>query len=710
MSETLKDKITHGIENKTQRRALGGAMRRGREGRAVALQKMQDPEQFRRHVRSIKEESIDHLDGLIKQFISNATRRGAKVFLAKDGRAAVNYITEIARANGAKTIAKSKSLTTEEIEMNHPLEQMGYKIIETDLGERIIQLAGEKPIHLVFPASHKTIQQVAEIFSKEAGAPIPAEHSALMSYIRNSLREVFLQADIGVTGANVAIAETGTVIIETNEGNGRLVSAIPRVQIVVMGMEKVVPNIEAALEMVQAHPLNATGQKLTTYVSFFSGRCPLSGEDRARELHIVILDNNRRAMRADSDFREALYCIRCGACMNICPTYEVVGGHVFGHIYPGPIGIPWTAGVHGLNKTEFASLCVACGLCHEMCPIDIDIPYMIAKVKEQNKDRNGQIFANRVMMKYDDLAKVASLSAPLSNWILRRTVVRYLMEITLGIDKNRLLPTFSRHTFHRWWERHLSSVKSTDHKVAYFVDVYADCIRPDIGIAAVTLLEKAGAQVVVPIQKASGMPYFSYGELQKARKIAEFNVATMVPLVREGYEIVATEPTAAYCFKELYPKLLKSDDSQLVADHTQELLEYLSNFDQLRSAIKNVFSGVAGFHISCHQRTLREAAATLDLLRSTGLDLKVIETGTCCGMGGTFGLKAGVLGSQLSKEVGEPLFELFTNGQVEFGLTQSSVCTMQLEQGTNLRFEHPIAILAAAVEGRFSYLDHLRKH
>jgi iron-sulfur cluster protein len=661
---------------------------------------------LRERVRRTKEQSISNLDALLQEFVTNAKKRGARIFLANDGPMAINYIAKIAKANNAKLITKSKSLTSEEIEMNHPLEEMGYEVVETDLGERIVQIAKEKPIHLVFPAAHKTVDQIAELFSSDKSKVNP-DHSAIMKFVRENLRKIFLSADIGVTGANIAIAETGTIVIETNEGNARLVSSIPKIQVVIMGMEKIVPTIESAIDIIKAHPTSATGQQLTTYVSFISGRSPLN-QQKDRELHIIILDNGRTAMRDDLDGREALYCIRCGACMNACPTYEVVGGHVFGYIYPGPIGIPWTEGVHGLRHANFAALCIACGLCHEMCPVDIDIPYLIAKVKEQQNAVRGQSFVTKVMIRADEFTKTASTLAPISNWIVKQPSFRYLLEKALGIDRRRILPKFSRHTFDAWWGEHISTVEESQRKVAYFVDVYANYNRPDIGIGAVTLLERCGVKVVVPEQKTSGMPYFSYGELEKARAVAKYNVEHMLPFVRKGYCVVATEPTATYCFKELYPRLLMNDESRLVAEHTNEFLDYLSKIESFETYVKKIFSGKAGFHISCHQRSLGKGAATLGLLRKTGLEVKLIETGTCCGMGGTFGLKAGVLGYELSSEVGLPLFEMFKKGGIEFGLTESSVCTLQLEQGTGLLFDHPVAVLSAALEGRSEYVDHLR--
>ena len=248
----------------------------------------------------------------------------------------VNYCLELARKRSASVIAKSKSLTTEEIELNQPLVKAGIEVVETDLGELIIQLVNEKPFHLVFPSVHKMAPEVAEIFSRATGKKVANDIPTIMKVVREYLRPVFLDADIGLTGANIGIAETGGICIETNEGNGRLVSSIGGCHICVIGMEKIVESIEDAMLMILAHPISASGQLPTTYVTWMHGRSPLGDreESATRESHVIILDNGRSEMRDDPVMREALYCIRCGACMNICPTYGVVGGHTFGHIYP----------------------------------------------------------------------------------------------------------------------------------------------------------------------------------------------------------------------------------------------------------------------------------------------------------------------------------------------------------------------------------------
>lgn len=699
--QRLREKITESLKEEYQRRALLTAVKRGRDARAHALSQLPDSATFQQEVRAVKERCIKLLDELIVRFSENATARGAKVYFAKTGEEACNYLLSLAKARKAKLIAKSKSLTSEEIELNHPLEQAGLEVIETDLGERIIQLAGELPYHLVFPAVHKTAEQVAKLFSRATGEEVRSELSDIMSLMRRSLRPIFLNADIGLTGANIAIAETGAIVIETNEGNGRLVSSLPPVHVCIMGIEKIVETIEDALKLILAHPVSAVGQMLTTYVSLMAGRSAL-GDNRERELHIIILDNGREQMRTDSWYREALHCIRCGACMNICPTYGVLGGHVFGHIYPGPIGIPWTANVHGLDKAAgFSDLCISCGLCKEICPAEIDIPMMIAKVKHQALDIESQPLVNRVLMANELLAKLGCAVAPLSNWILQSPAVKFLNEKIWGLESRRHLPSFAHRTFKRRFKRRsVAKISNPRRQVAFFVDYFANYIRPDIAMNATKLLEHAQIEVALPVQKTSGFPYISYGELAKAKEVAGFNTKQFYPYLKNGFDLVTTEPTAAYAIKYIYPKLLDySEASQIAAEKTYEYFEYIAKLNKDGDLLippqiteKRRF----GYHVPCHQRGLSSGQHTLRLLRSLGYDVRVIETGTCCGMAGTFGLKTGALGFDLSTTVGESLFELFKASDVDVILSESSVCSMQLESGTGIKTLHPLELISFA--------------
>ena len=697
--ENLYAKIETALEEKPKRTQLYNAVKRARDSRRAAIDILPQGEAFRKEVREVKVRCTAKLDDLVDRFAERVKARGAEVFLAEDGAAAIGYILKLAAEKNAKTVAKSKSLTSEEIEVNHPMEDAGMEVIETDLGELIIQKVREKPFHLVFPAVHKTAVEVAEIFEKETGEGVPQNVDAIMKVVRQYLRPIFLDADIGMTGANVGVAESGAILIETNEGNARLVSSIPDVHICIMGREKVVETADDAILMMLAHPVSAVGQHTTTYVTWMGGRSPLGADGKTpRESHIIILDNGRSAMKEDPLFSDALNCIRCGACMNICPTYGVVGGHTFGHIYPGPIGIPWTSEVHGLEKAgDFAPLCISCGLCKEICPAEIDIPMMIAGVKDRDSEVHPHPRVNKMLMAAERAAKMGSLTAPVSNWMMGNAWIRWVMEKAMGIDRRRQLPKFSRVTLaKRFAKRGPSPVPNPVRKVAFFMDLFANYNDPDLGMAAIECLEARGCEVVIPPQKGCGYPYIGYGDLKKARKAARDNVDFLAPYVERGYAVVATEPTAAYCLKISYPKLLdKAGDAMALADHTFEFFEFLSLLKgEVQVGEREALSGRKfGFHIPCHQRPLGAGEHAMAFLRARGAEVTLIETGTCCGMAGTFGLKAGPLGYDLSQAVGEPLFEGFRDADVEAIVTESSVCALHLSEGTAHAVWHPLNLL-----------------
>ena len=697
----LYEKIEQALSDRSKSDLLFGCMKRGRDTRAAAIEGLPERGAFRNEVRAAKERCLENHSELKKRFIANARKRGTIVYEAKTGEDVVNYCLELASKRAASVIAKSKSLTTEEIELNHPLIEAGIQVVETDLGELIIQLVNEKPFHLVFPSVHKMAPEVAEIFSKATGKKVENDIPAIMKVVREYLRPVFLEADIGLTGANIGIAETGGICIETNEGNGRLVSSIGGCHICVIGMEKIVETIEDAMLMILAHPISASGQLPTTYVTWMHGRSPLGDSDQSaeRESHIIILDNGRSEMRNDPVMRESLYCIRCGACMNVCPTYGAVGGHTFGHIYPGPMGICWTAGVHGLEKAaDFAQLCISCGLCKEICPAKINMPHIISEIKHRDAETHGYPLVNRVMMGADKAARLGSAVAPIANFTLENGPLRSLMEKTIGLSARRTLPPFSSPTFMKLF-RNRPAGRAGENKVALFVDVYANFNDPELAMIAVETLEAAGCEVIVPPQEVSGYPYIAYGNTAAARKVARANVRKLLPCIRDGYDLVAIEPTAAYALAVSYPTLLQASDeaadAALLAGRSHEFFAYLNKLESKddQPVIKDGFEGKKfGFHCSCHQRPLDAGKSTIEWLRKRGADVRLIETGTCCGMGGTFGLKAGLLGHQLSNAVGEKLFKLFLEAKVDAAITESSVCAIQLSEGTGLPVYHPLQL------------------
>jgi len=291
---------------------------------------------------------------------------------------------------------KSKSMATEEIHLNEALEAAGVTPVETDLGEYIIQLAHERPSHIIAPAIHKTKGQVAELFTRELKRPAEPDPEALTRIARGELREKFLQADLGITGANFAVAETGTVVLVTNEGNGRMVTSLPRVHVAVMGVEKVVPSFSDLMVFLAILAKSATGQKLSVYTSMVQGPRRAGELEGPEEFHLVLLDGGRIA-QIDGPLREALSCLRCGACLNVCPVYRQIGGHAYGYTYPGPIGILLTAMLEGTPAVkDLAHASSLCGACADACPVRIDIPRMLIELRREVDEKKIAPWTERI--------------------------------------------------------------------------------------------------------------------------------------------------------------------------------------------------------------------------------------------------------------------------------------------------------------------------
>ena len=701
--EELNRRVEAAIADRNASEKMWRTMARGRNSRASGLAKYGiQVEEMKAADRRIKSGTAAD-PALVEAFSEAVRKNGGHVFFAKTADDANRYVAELARRTGTRLIVKSKSLTTEEIEFNRYMQKEGVKCVETDLGELIVQLRNERPAHLVAPAAHLSTQDIADVFTRELGEEVPADPEEILKRVRPYLRPIFLSAEMGVTGANIGVAETGSVVIETNEGNARLVSCAPKVHVVLMGMERIISSWADVAQLLQAHAISATGQNQTVYVSIISQHGPLAGSSEGREFHVVILDNGRSKMRADPWFGDALNCIRCGACMNICPTYGVVGGHVFGYIYPGPIGIPWTENVHGLDKMAYSHLCISCGLCKEICPVGIDMPMMIAKVKEDEIEENGQLRTNSFFTSSERLAKFASATAPVSNWAIRNSACRYLMEKAVGVERRRTLPPFSRRRLRSRLEvrRHPgSAVAGPSGKVVFFPDIYADYNDPELGVRAVRLLQEAGYHVEVPAElRWGGMPYVSYGELKKAAEVAMHNLNVLQSYISSGYAVTSTEPNAVYMLKEVYPKLVPGDASVKAAEASSGFFKLIQkNLPNLKLLPSHPTDAAIGFHIPCHERALTNGYPATAFLERAGYTVRVVETGTCCGMAGTFGMKHGALGYDLSMAVGDRLFKLFEESQVGLVASESSVCATQINDGTGLRVMHPLYFVKASGE------------
>ena len=417
-------------------------------------------EELRDQARAIKEATLQKLDHYLEQLADNVERLGGHVHWATTGDEARETILRLCRDRGVKMAVKSKSMATEEIDLNEALERAGVTPIETDLGEYIIQLAHEKPSHIIAPAIHKTMGQVADLFSRELKERFAADPEVLTAAARKELRQKFLQADMGITGANFAVADTGTVVLVTNEGNGRMVTSLPRIHVAVMGIEKVIPSMTDLMVFLAILARSATGQKLSVYTTLVRGPRRSAEVDGPEEFHLILLDNGRSHQIAGA-LREALYCLRCGACLNVCPVYRQIGGHAYGETYPGPIGILLTAMLKGDRAVkDLAHASSLCGACQEVCPVGIDIPRMLIELRHRLERERiaplgerlmfgifGRVLASRALFRLG-----AALGRLAQRPFLRDGRLRSLPLLFGRWTRSRDLPPLARRTFSGRWK------------------------------------------------------------------------------------------------------------------------------------------------------------------------------------------------------------------------------------------------------------------
>lgn len=384
---SFADRRDAALGNVQLRGALRTVTDRVQAGRAAALDRLPEADAWRDHARRIRAHTLRHLDRYLDTFIGNVEARGGHVHYAGTAADAVRYVTDLAKARGLVRAVKSKSMISEEIHLNAHLEQAGLSVVETDLGEWVVQLGQDQPSHIVMPIIHWTRQQVADLFRATRGATDAdlVDVGAMTQFARRQLRAEFLAADLGISGVNFGVASTGSVCICTNEGNGRLTTTLPRVHVAMMGIERLVPTPADLGVMLQVLARSATGQNLTVYTNVISGPRPAAGpsaeSDGPDELHVVLVDNGRSRVLA-SEEAEILYCIRCGACLNACPVYQQIGGHAYGSVYPGPVGAVLTPALWGqADAADLPQASSLCGACREVCPVRIDIPRMLLSLR-----------------------------------------------------------------------------------------------------------------------------------------------------------------------------------------------------------------------------------------------------------------------------------------------------------------------------------------
>jgi L-lactate dehydrogenase complex protein LldF len=399
MSVEFDRKIHKSLANANLQLAIYNATARLKERRIenVAPDILPDYQELRTQANALKKHAIDNLDHYLEEFERNVQARGGKVVYCKDGTEVSDFVLALAKERNAHLIVKSKSMTTEEIDLNERLEHHGLESVETDLGEYIIQLSHEKPSHIVAPALHKTREEVGDIFTEKLHVARETDPERLTIIARGILREKFLQADIGISGANFLVADSGAVVLVENEGNARLTTTAPKIHIAIAGIEKVIPRAQDLAVFLKLLARSATGQALSVYTSFLAGPRRPGEVDGPEEFYVVLMDNGRTKLLPDRSKRQSLYCIRCGACLNTCPVFRKISGHSFPWVYSGPIGAIITPQFMGVNYEPglpFASS--LCGACGEVCPVKIDIPKILLELRSDVKKTEARDHQNRL--------------------------------------------------------------------------------------------------------------------------------------------------------------------------------------------------------------------------------------------------------------------------------------------------------------------------
>ncbi len=419
----------------------------------------QDWQSARQLAAEIKWEAVNHLDKHLEEFVTKLEARGTKVHWASDAAQAREIILQIVRDKKAKSVIKSKAMTSEEIHLNDALEHTGLKVVESDLGELIVQLRHEAPYHIVFPSMHLTRDEISELFQRELGSAPTNDPEELTMIARRALRKKYLTADIGITGANFAIAETGMISITENEGNARLTAALPKTMISLLGIEKVLPKLEDLALFLPMLATMGTGQALTCYNTMYGGPRQSGETDGPEEWHVVLLDNHRTELLADAEQRDALHCIRCGACLNVCPIFKNVGGHTYGTTYSGPIGSVITPHLRGLQDWKhLSSASSLCGACTETCPVKIDLHHHLL----QNR-RNAAI-QNPTFKEQTGFKIFGLLASHPKLWSFAKAFARLTQPLAKLVKGTRLdpgyhwtqtrdLPDVAPETFKDWWRK-----------------------------------------------------------------------------------------------------------------------------------------------------------------------------------------------------------------------------------------------------------------
>ena len=702
MTLTFRKEIGEALGNPNLAGALGRFYEAYPISRAKAYQGV-DFEAVRTRIAEVKGDAAGRFPELVARFTKEAEARGARVVLLKSPEEVRRYIVDLAREKGVKKVAKSKSMASEEVHLNAALTEAGIDVKETDLGEWIIQLAGQRPSHMVMPAIHLTKEDVAGIFSKEVGERLATDIPRLVKVAKKELRPAFLEADMGISGANIAVAETGTLVLVTNEGNARLVTTLPKIHVAIVGLEKLVPAFADVVPILTALPRSATGQLMTSYVSMITGAAP-NTDGTPKELHIVLMDHRRSEMAADPVFKEALQCIRCASCLNVCPVYRHVGGHVFGDVYTGGIGTILTAWTGAMERSkEIQGLCIQCGNCVGVCPGKIDIPELIVEVRRRQVQDKGQPFVQKAIFKV------------VNNRRLFHSVLRSASLAQKPFEKDgfvRHLPFFLslpaiaekpfRDTF-----KEIPQKRGT-RKAAFYAGCLIDFAYPGMGEDVVKVLNAGGVEVSFPdAQTCCGAPARYSGAYEVAAQNAIDNLEAL--LAEDVDWVVSACPTCTTALKHEFARALRSTGKTEWVARAEALAEKVIDFSSLVTKLVDEGSlkidakklPPVTYHDSCHlKRTLHVSEEPRALLRKAGHEVvEMKESDTCCGMGGSYSLKF----PEISKPILQKKLANIRDTKAGTAAMDCPGCVMQIRGGFDkeespVDVQHVARLLARALD------------
>ena len=663
-SNELKQEIRSALDNSTLARTLGNFCKTYPAKRENAYAGV-DFEATREKIKEAKTYAADHVDEMIEEFTANCEKRGGKVFHAHSTEEAMEWIRNLVKEKGVKSIVKSKSMASEEIHFNKVLGDDGVLVQETDLGEFIIALEGNTPVHMVMPALHLNKEQVADLFTdytKEKNEPIISEE---VKTARRVMRDRFTHADMGVSGANVAVAETGTLFTMTNEGNGRMVGTLPKIHLYIFGIEKFVKSLKDAAPIFKALPRNGTGQRITSYISMYTGACDVVSDKEndtkeKKEFYAVILDDpGRRAILAEEDFRQVFDCIRCGACLDVCPAFALVGGHVYGSkVYTGGIGTLLTHFLVSEDRAEqIQSICLQCGRCKEVCGGGIKITDLILKLREKSMEEHPDAVKKFALDAVTDrklfhsMLRIASVAQ--GPFAKGAPMIRHLPMFLSGLTEGRSFPNIAKVPFRDIFpmipQRIEGEQKGT---IALFAGCLLDFVYPDLARDVIVDLNSIGYRVDFPMgQACCGCPASNMG----------YNRA------------------------------------KILADKTYDFCKLFYDLGGLKDEGDGKETKVT-YHDSCHLcRSLRVTEEQRELLRHTkGVSLIEMEDhDNCCGFGGSYS----ILYPEISAPILEKKIQNIVNSGADTVAMDCPGCMMQIRggldaRGIDVKVKHTAEILA----------------